>query len=182
MRVSVAFEFGSVAEAVHFMGQHIEGDVTAAVVVSDKPGTTAKPTMPAGPIVTSPAIEAVKRKAGRPRKPKDNVTPEPAPAQAATSVSSPEPASVVAPVPVAPAQAITPTSEKVAPAAAVPTNEQLVASMQAILDSRGMEAVMATLQRHGVAKASLLRDEDKAAFVTYCADVVSGKINPTTGH
>lgn len=154
-RVSITFEFNSNEEAVLFLGKQIPEDGKGVMVqTGDSQVATPQP--------------GEKRGRGRPRtKGKaaaggGGSSPAEAPAAAAAETAAPETAGA--------------EKQETAPAAAVPTKEQLVTAMQEIMDTKGIDAVMTVLAKYGVEGAGQLPEAKRAEFVTYCGKVARGEV------
>lgn len=164
-RVTVMFEFNSADEAIVFLGKQVD-DPSAAVVVT--------PRAPAPQPAAQSTVE--KRGRGRPKKANTDKT-------GAAGEGSPSPAQApAAPAQAPAASAVTSAAEAAAPAqpapatTGVPSKEDLVAAMQAILDNKSVDAVMAVLAKYGVESAGQLPEEKRAEFIAYCGKVAKGEV------
>ena len=177
-RVTVTFEFNSQEEAIVFLGKQIP-DATAAVVVAAK-APAATPASKQAVVAKEPTE---KRGRGRPADPnsrRSKAAKKELPEATGASDPSPAAAPVASPsetvAPDAPSPSAAPTPASAAPVATVPSKDDLVAAMQAILDKQGIEKVMTILAKFGVEGAGQLPPEKRAEFIDYCGKVERGEI------
>jgi hypothetical protein len=169
MKVNVSFQFDSPEEAVQFLGRKVLG-------VQDAPKQPEAP---------KPAAE----KRGRGRPPKKAEAPEkagasqPAGVPASAGVLLTPAPTVSAPQPAAPVKnpAAEPSQAPQAPAAAVPSDADVTAALQAVLKATGMNKVTAIFARYGVQRGREVKGEDRTGFIAYCAKVASKEIDPEKG-
>lgn len=172
--VTLTFQFDSIEQMTEFCARcaphktHSEvmnPSVTHPIAAPVNPARaeTARQLDAAG--VDPAQTEAPKRR-GRPPKVKPFVAEESISitATAAVAPQTPEPAAAV----------------EVA-AVAVPTHEAVVAAQKALFDAKGAEACIQVLQRHGAARVSQVKPEQRAQFIKDCNDALAGG-NPTAAH
>jgi hypothetical protein len=78
--------------------------------------------------------------------------------------------------------AVEPSQAAQAPAAAVPSDADVTAALQAVLKATGMNKVTAIFARYGVQRGREVKGEDRAGFIAYCAKVASKEIDPEKGN
>jgi hypothetical protein len=164
MKVNVSFQFDSPEEAVQFLGRKVLG-------VQDAPKQLEAPR------------PTKKRGRGRPpKKAEAPVGPKPAVGDSAASDAAPTP-TASAPQPAAPVKspAAEPSQAAQAPTAAVPSDADVTAALQAVLKATGMNKVTAIFARYGVQRGREVKGEDRTGFIAYCAKVASKEIDPEKG-
>ena len=168
MKVSVSLDFNTVEEAIKFLGDKVMGPAPhGKLEAAPKPAPT--------------GFVRAKIRAGRgPGRPKKIVAPDaslpsaaPTPAPAAPA-ATPEPASPVKNPPIETVQA-TSTPEAASP---VPSEDEVRAALQAVLDSVGMNKVTATLARFGVKRGREITPEQRTEFIAYCDQVARKEVDP----
>jgi hypothetical protein len=161
MKVNVSFQFDSPEEAVQFLGRKVLG-----VQDAPKQPEAPKPTEKRG-------RGRPPKKAEAPQEPKSAA--EPAKADPAVAASAPQPAAPVK------SPAAEPSQAPQAPVAAVPSDADVTAALQAVLKATGMNKVTAIFARYGVQRGREVKGDDRAGFIAYCAKVASKEIDPEKG-
>jgi hypothetical protein len=161
VKVNVSFQFDSPEEAVQFLGRKVLG-----VQDAPKQPEAPKPTEKRG-------RGRPPKKAEAPQEPKSAA--EPAKADPAVAALAPQPAAPVK------SPAAEPSQAPQAPVAAVPSDADVTAALQAVLKATGMNKVTAIFARYGVQRGREVKGEDRAGFIAYCAKVASKEIDPEKG-
>jgi hypothetical protein len=174
VKVNVSFQFDSPEEAVQFLGRKVLG-----VQDAPKQPEAPKPTEKRG-------RGRPPKKAEAPQEPKSAA--EPAKADPAVAASAPKGGTLQAwaskvPQPAAPVKspAAEPSQAPQAPVAAVPSDADVTAALQAVLKATGMNKVTAIFARYGVQRGREVKGEDRTGFIAYCAKVASKEIDPEKG-
>jgi hypothetical protein len=161
VKVNVSFQFDSPEEAVQFLGRKVLG-----VQDAPKQPEAPKPTEKRG-------RGRPPKKAEAPQEPKSAA--EPAKADPAVAALAPQPAAPVK------SPAAEPSQAPQAPVAAVPSDADVTAALQAVLKATGMNKVTAIFARYGVQRGREVKGDDRAGFIAYCAKVASKEIDPEKG-
>jgi len=168
MKVNVSFQFDSPEEAVQFLGRKVLGVQDApkqpeTPKPAEKRGRGRPPKKAEAPVVATPSAE------------------ESAGAHKAVAPSAPT-ASASQPVAPVKSPAAEPSQAPQAPVAAVPSDADVTAALQAVLKATSMNKVTAIFARYGVQRGREVKGEDRAGFIAYCAKVASKEIDPEKGN
>jgi hypothetical protein len=200
MSVKITLEFDTVEESIVALGKLVGIKARGVKLASQDSTAAAGEALTVSALGGGAAAEPVKspRKPradrGQPREPYGPRNPEanagaasapagtPAPATPATvsaaSAAAPQAVAPVAasvPQTAAPAQASTPAPEKTAPAAAVPTQEDVQKAVEKLFNAKGYDVTHDLLSRFGVKRGKDLAETQRADFIRRVDGVLAGE-------
>lgn len=178
--IRITLEFPTLehaAEALRALGAPV-----AAPAAAPQPDVAVEPAPPiqqASAAATPPKPERKQRTdKGQPRGPLARTVAKDKPAPVAAD-KAPAPGQQEQHQTVAPAvEERTDKAATLAPAAAAPSKDDVVAAGKAVYDARGLDTARALLQRMGAETMRDLKPEQWAEYVRLAADVVAGKYDP----
>lgn len=165
MKIQVTLEFNSPEEAIVALGKYVK----------DAPAPVKSSSHEAPQAVQAP-VAAGTPKRGRGRPPKNAKAEEPP----KPTVVAAEARGAESPAPVADAgsSVAAPPEEKVSTQSAPPTEQDVIAALQACLNAVGMTKTRACFARFGVTRGSEVEPDQRAEFITYVGKVAKKEIDP----